>query len=481
MIISRCNICGPVSHIAVQYRMWPMIISRCLFIVAMLNSEYQTRPHTVPFSSVLAMVKQVMTKKPAVAWVSGGSSSHPRRGKPWMMKKPAAMTKTQQATKRGATRLTTRINIVKRPAADVPYVPVHQQLEVGPRFQVRDSACKASMTCDKLNNMTERQLIISMNKGGQLQRHAHCYHCKKGLLTKLMRKPNGNTFAQRCRNKICQKWTLPHAGHPVLTVGSGSAYVPLKQQARALFCATWNVPQGLVPVLVDGVKRRKVQAIYKAWRGLLSGYVKSKQSQITYGASPGEPLDEIEVDGAVFRKQDAPNHEVQWQEMIGTKRRGDRKSLVLERRSKARSVSARAENGRAVPPPETKEEWRLMRNAHCKGRVLVHADGAPGFAAQHHGSCHDKVRHGTNGGKKKSEYVKTVTHELQDGTVMQAKAGTQSLDGWWAHGKRACNGVKAQDEQHVESHVRAEQWRHWVGAGDRWVEAGKVISWLPSA
>ena len=108
---------------------------------------------------------------------------------------------------------------------------------------------------------------------------------------------------------------------------------------------------------------------------------------------------------------------------------------------------------------------------------MTHSDGAPAFTEQLPGSYHDKVVHGTSGGKRKPEYTKVVEHELTDGTKMKAQAGTQSLDGWWTHGKKACHGVKAQDDTRVEDHVRAEQWRHWVGAKDRWAAAGDVFAW----
>ena len=91
---------------------------------------------------------------------------------------------------------------------------------------------------------------------------------------------------------------------------------------------------------------------------------------------------------------------------------------------------------------------------------------------------HDAVSHSRANGKR-PEYAKKVEHKNADGTAYSAVAGTQSLDGWWSHGKKACQGVNGRYPVKVEDHFREEQWRHWVGAGERWVEAGLVISWVP--
>ena len=47
----------------------------------------------------------------------------------------------------------------------------------------------------------------------------------------------------------------------------------------------------------------------------------------------------------------------------------------------------------------------------------------------------------------------------------------------WAgkHAKKSTDGVQAGNHDAVDAHVRAEQWRHWVGAADRWLAAGEVF------
>ena len=178
------------------------------------------------------------------------------------------------------------------------------------------------------------------------------------------------------------------------------------------------------------------------------------------------------------------NDEVQWQEYTGLKRRGDRKSLFIDKRSASKSVSSRAANGRACPPPQTKKEWHAIRDKkvgagkRVNQNTLGHADAAPAYKEQGRGQAGDAVSHNRRKGKK-PEYAKQIDHANEDGTVYPSVGGTQSLDGWWNHGRRACRGVNARYPVKVEDHFREEQWRHWVGGGDRWIEAGKVLAWVP--
>jgi len=428
---------------------------------------------------------KAMKKDPAPAWISGGSSSKPRQGK--VLRKPAAARKgTQQASKHGFKLLQSRDRRSGARKA-TPYTPKHQQPK-GPKFQLRTSTSKATMNLEKLTKMSEKQLVAYAWANGHLDKHQACNHCGAKSLGPLKLKPGGKTYARRCGSKRCRKWVFPHAAHPILSVGSGISYMPLRTQMAILFCAAWGFPQKFVPAMIDGLDSPKgVERIYKSWRSLLAIYVKAKQSNIRYGTRPSEaassshkqPMDEIEADEAVFRKKDLPDNEVQWQEYTGTKRRGDRSSLVLDERSAKASRSSRADlNGRAVPPPMSKSEWIDIRDKRCGDNTLMHTDGAPAYREQRPGTRHDSVRHSYKG-KQRPEYTKVTTHCDLNGNEFKAVAGTQSLDGWWAHGKRACHGVQAQCEDKVADHIREAQWQHWTGDGDRWLEAGRVISWTP--
>ena len=163
---------------------------------------------------------------------------------------------------------------------------------------------------------------------------------------------------------------------------------------------------------------------------------------------------------------------------MGAKRRGDRSSLVLEKRPAQTARSSRSTNGRAVPPPMTKGEWVAFQKKYVRLSALAHTDGAVAYRTTASGVMHDAVRH-SRGGQTRGEYTKVVKHTRNDGKTLSAVAGTQSLDGWWKTGKRNCDGVRASYEGAVDDRVREAQWRHWVGSKDRWVEAGKVIAWVP--
>ena len=112
----------------------------------------------------------------------------------------------------------------------------------------------------------------------------------------------------------------------------------------------WSVPQKCVPAIVKGVGHKAVEAIYTAWRTTLKGYVRHVQTGTTFGTSSPSLLDEVEVDETVVRKQHLANHQVQWQEAVALKRRGDRKSLVVLKRPAAANsaVVSRGSNCRGV-------------------------------------------------------------------------------------------------------------------------------------
>lgn len=263
-------------------------------------------------------------------------------------------------------------------------------------------------------------------------------------------------------------------------VSWGSAHVPLQKQAAILHCAAWGLPQSKIPAVIEGVKRFAVERIFSNWRRTLAAHVENNQDKITFGGVEGAP-DEFEVDEAVWRKQDIGDGKVELTEFVGLKRRGDRASLYLDRRDPKHSVSSRAENGRAVPPPFSKPEWKTISDKRVFKGALAHSDGAPVYRTQPDGVLHDSISHMRRRGQKKPQFTKTTTHADASGQSFKAVAGTQSLDGWWGHGKAATKGVNARYDTSVSQRVREAQWAHWVGNRDRWVEAGRVISWIPES
>ena len=70
------------------------------------------------------------------------------------------------------------------------------------------------------------------------------------------------------------------------------------------------------------------------------GYVKNIQGRTMFGSSEPDKLDDIGVDESVVRRQHIGNDQVQWNEIVGLKRRGDRKSLVVLKRPAVRALAA---------------------------------------------------------------------------------------------------------------------------------------------
>jgi hypothetical protein len=420
------------------------------------------------------MTGSVLKRPAAVAWTSGGSSSHPRKGKPLGRNaKTPLQNKGQQKAKSGATRLQSRTDVKKKPASHAPYTPVSEQRNDQVRLCL--ATAKSEIKLETLLKKREKPLVQLLWKCGHLHKHATCYHCEEGALSPLQ--VRSMSLQRRCRKKGCQKWNDPRKGSRVFSAVRGrNAVLTLQKQAAILFCASWGVPQRFVPALIEGVAHQGVERIYTSWRGVLSEYVSGKQDSIKFGSEPCAELDELEADGAVFRKTNLPGNEVQWQEFHGLKRRGDRTSLHLEKRSDEATRSARsATTGRAVPPPLSVVEWRRAEK-RLGGNSLLHTDGARAYNAA--GVLHDSVSHSHRHGQK-GHFTKPTRHVLADGSQHKAQAGTQCLDGWWRVGKRDMFGVKASLPHRVEQHLRESQWRHWLGNSDRWAAAGEVLSWIP--
>jgi hypothetical protein len=105
--------------------------------------------------------------------------------------------------------------------------------------------------------------------------------CRKGKLDAKKKRATGK-YAQLCGSKACNKWIVPHFGSPDFTVSSGSTFVSFRKQAGILHCTVWGVNQSLVPALIEDVKRFSVESVYKAWRHVLTHYVKGQQDKIKF-------------------------------------------------------------------------------------------------------------------------------------------------------------------------------------------------------
>ena len=116
----------------------------------------------------------------------------------------------------------------------------------------------------------------------------------------------------------------------------------------------------------------------------------------------------------------------------------------------------------------------------CRRRYLAHSDGAQAIAfGNPQGILHDAVPHSTSRSRPKAVYARPAAHVLPNGSVYNAVGGTQSLDGWWKHGKKALGQTNARYTKAVDLKLREAQWHHWLGNDDPWTASGEVISWLP--
>lgn len=420
------------------------------------------------------------------AWVAGGSSSRPRAGKPFKgkWKKKVGQRGAQSSTKRGAQLMMNRSS--KTPSGrGGPYTPKHQKpTDPMDKFRnaVRDAADRTEVEFETLMNMSGKKKVEKLWKWGHLHKHQYCPFCNKGKIGALRQRSKGGQWMRRCKRKGCQKWIHPGKGSPVFKASKGKSTTTIDQQAAILWCAAWNVQQGMAPAIIKGVKSKACQKVYRDYHWTVAQYVVGNQDKIKFGDerlfdNQTDELDELETDEAVFRKTDVGKNVVEFQEAVGSKRRGDRKSLVLEWRAPKSSRSTRAANGRACPPPYTKAEWKPFSKKHGIGaNTLNHTDGAPVYKNTRQGGAHDSVNHG-----KGRQFVKKTVHKDKKGKIIKSYGGTQSLDGWWATAKKNIVGTNARFKDKVSNKVRFAQFLHWLGGRDRFLEAGKVLSWVPES
>lgn len=215
---------------------------------------------------------------------------------------------------------------------------------------------------------------------------------------------------------------------------------------------------------------------------MLQKWVEHKQAAIKVG---GE-YEEIEADEVVVRKKSLAQNMVCWHEFVGVKQRGDRQSLILQKRAAEHTVSKRAEparpgkkGGRAAPPPLKSKEWVAIAKNHVKNKTVLHVDGAQAYAKKVKGieMRRDTVDHGCRHGGP--YYAKKA---VRNGLTGQPRGKTKrqlllehSL--WMDSGvSRSLIFVESrQDEERVDERVRQTQWMHWIGSDDPFAAQGQVL------
>ena len=338
------------------------------------------------------------------------------------------------------------------------------------------------MTGDKLSGLSPKQtftLSVSTGHLPKLQKNTPCPFCSTPLkatcnlpLPEVLKGTGAPDF--RCNSKECNARVHPLSGSPVFLCGRGKDTLPLNTQAKVLFLAAWGT-QLRQARAQTGLGEGSLSKAHARWRLLLRKWVEQKQDTIMHGGD----YEEGEADEAVFRKKDVTTGpdkgKAEWHEFVGLKTRGQRQSLVLERRDPTHCLSKRAapvrgsKKGRSVPPPYTQGEWQALAAKRVQDKFILHADGAPAYSRPPPGLeiRRDTVNHSCrNGGPF---FSKKAVHKHLAGKAGRSKkatmAGTQSLDGWWGKPEQNLNGVRAGLDDRIDERVRESQWWHWLGSG----------------
>ena len=364
------------------------------------------------------------------------------------------------------------------------YTPKDQQDAPQPR-RGREAV---TVTGEQLRAWKPKQLHQKLCEFGHVPdlKNSRCLKCgQQSLATSLKGVPGvlagTGAAAKRCTSKHCNVHCHPLLEHPVLVLGRGSDTPPLSKQAKLMWHAAWNAPPRQVRADM-GLSEKCVAAAYTRWRKVLKKWVEHKQAAIKVGGD----YKEIEADEVVIRKKNLQRNQVQWYEYVGLKQRGEKESLILEKRSAVNSVSKRAQpvrpgkKGRAAPPPLKSEEWAAIAKEHVKNKTILHVDGAVAYATKIDGLeiRRDTVDHGCRHGGP--YYTKKAVHRGLTGqppgkNKKATLAGTQTLDGFWDKPKLNLRGIKAKDEERVDERVRQSQWMHWIGSNDPFIAQGQVL------
>ena len=422
---------------------------------------------------------------------------------PMRAKRAAKPNKSYPSAKKGKRRLEERLSrrITKRIAKglrrrrvprNVPYVPPDQQKDSKLQHNRRPPWCTS---LPALAQMTEKQLIYHLRAVKFLRAWKLCPHCSRGSVTKL-RYVKGRGGVQRCSNKRCKLFILPHARHPVFTTASGQNYVPLKAQALILFCRV----AGLTPtqtVRIAGVGRNVVHSIGGKWLAAVTKYVLKAQRRTKLGGRPS--YTQCEVDEVTLRgRRTKCGRRITWYQYCGLITRGDRRSLVLEKMKVKSTWLKRHGEGKgqpASPRPISKKEWLPIAKRWVQmRRILLHCDGArsyrfgkvPGVLTTH---VKHKRPNPIYAARKlmylshdqrlvHKRYAAKTPSERKAVDKVWVKTGTQIIDNIWRQAKT--KGIPKEmntvSEHTLDSYVRELQWRHWNAEEDKWQCMGNVLA-----
>jgi hypothetical protein len=328
---------------------------------------------------------------------------------------------------------------------------------------------------------SEKHLIDMLIKQGVLEDWdgASCPACGVGTLGPLRDIP-GRGWQYKCGHRHCRRILPAHHQHPVLSVASGSRFVPLQDQAAVLFCCVANVKRSTAHLLT-GMNHKLIEGIYTRFEERTSEYVVAKENDIEFGH--GIPWADVEADEVDLRKSlqcdEDGNEQLAWEQWGGLVQRGAPETLVLTRLDPMRTKL-----NAPGPGPIRKRDWKPTATRWLQGRkVVLHTDGARAYKMAINGVVHDNVVHQKKrrviNGKAvwlKPAFTKVTVHSLPDSTRLAVKAGTQVIDRFWRSLRSHLEGVSSRvNSRTLHMKVRLAQWVYWNRGADLWSQAAAVM------
>eukprot|EP00971_Amphidinium_carterae_P343475 6483241-Amphidinium_carterae.1 len=172
----------------------------------------------------------------------------------------------------------------------------------------------------------------------------------------------------RCKHKGCQKKVYATHGSCLFDNNNG-----LVLQACILFALVLPSTINKTLQMLEGrftVSRQYVGKVLVRLRAVIAQYVLAEQKHMRFTLGAASATIQLEADESYFglRKGDEtcgePGEEVEFVAFIGVMARGMPDSLVLHARDPQHCTTIRAANGRARPPPLSREEWLSVVQAH---------------------------------------------------------------------------------------------------------------------
>ena len=301
----------------------------------------------------------IFSTQAILAWSVCGFSNMGK--KKWTRPRASKRSDPSQTLKRGCLRLKATASHSGGGSAKkhADYVPECQQEASQPRRGREELSISGSA----LRALPLRKLVKHLQDFGHLPcagTKSPCLHCGLRTLSTQGAQDVPSVLqgtgqkCYRCTKKSCNKQQHVLSKSPVFYVGRGTDSPSLTTQACVLWHLAWRTPSRLVRAELH-LNEKRIDAMRHRWRAVLSQYVEATQS-----ASQGGNFTEVEVDECVLRKQ-VVGDAVAWQGWMGSKVRGQRTSLVLEKRPFHNSLSATKTTGRSAPPPLSVGEWQDVR------------------------------------------------------------------------------------------------------------------------